>query len=277
MKYYALLIIIAFSITNCKVKKDYKLVADEDGILVELFDSTNIDENRFTSNNTIFKAGTSFFYDFKHFDKNGKPYFFQYIDSLSYWEFIPASIPNKNAIKQVVITTTKGLGSFVKVLPDYNQTVIRFSYPTENGPSKFSSASGVIENEGNIWMHPPRDKYFEILELNPFPYIKAPFKIGTKWTWKLKIGDAWSDGRWKLWSGQIENIYQYEITGKELLKTKLGDLECFVINSKAESRIGETNLVSYFNEEFGFIKMDYTNIDGSKTILELTNKFDYKN
>jgi len=49
------------------------------------------------------------------------------------------------------------------------------------------SMSGTIENEGNVWIHPPRDNYFKIIELNPFPYIKAPYNIGAKWAWKLKI------------------------------------------------------------------------------------------
>ena len=129
--------------------------------------------------------------------------------------------------------------------------------------------SGAIENEGNVWIHPPRDKYFEILELNPFPYIKAPYNIGTKWTWRLDIGDSWADGRWKLWNGSIENKYYYEITGKQTLKMALGEVECFVIESDAKSRIGETKLTAYFNTKFGFVKLNYTNIDGSKTNLVL--------
>ena len=127
--------------------------------------------------------------------------------------------------------------------------------------------SGAIENEANVWIHPPRDKYFKILELNPFPYAKAPYEIGTKWTWNLGIVDHWADERWKVWEGQIENEYDYEITNKRTLKTGIGEIECFVIESNAKSRIGETKLTAYFNTEYGFVKLDYTNIDGSKTNL----------
>jgi hypothetical protein len=33
--------------------------------------------------------------------------------------------------------------------------------------------------------------------------------------------------------------------------------------------LGTTKLKSFFNENFGFVKLDYTNIDGTKTIIEL--------
>lgn len=129
--------------------------------------------------------------------------------------------------------------------------------------------TGAIENEVNTWIHPPRSSFFQILELNPFPYIKAPYKVGTKWNWKLEIGDHWSDKRWLEWKGRIENNYDYQITEQTTVSTKVGDLECFVIKAKAKSRIGETELISYFNPDYGFIKLEYKNIDGTKIVLEL--------
>jgi len=44
-----------------------------------------------------------------------------------------------------------------------------------------------------------------------------------------------------------------------------------VIDSKAKSNLGETELIAYFNEAFGFVKLEYTNIDGTKTYLELAS------
>lgn len=269
----ALVLLIAYNACT-KKQKDYNLVLDDDGILVEQFDSTNSDENRYTANNTIFKTGTAFHYSFEHIDPKGEQYAFEYIDSIANWRFTRANSINNNAIEQVVITVKEGLQPFIKFFPDYNQTIISYRYITKNGPSKFSGSSGVIENEGNIWMHPPREKYFKILELNPFPYVKAPFKKGNKWNWKLTIGEHWSDPRWKLWKGKIENEYEYTITGKENLQTAFGALECYVIESWAESTIGKTYLTSYFSPDYGFVKMDYTNIDSSKTTLTLTQKVD---
>jgi len=86
--------------------------------------------------------------------------------------------------------------------------------------------------------------FFKILEINPFPYIKAPFKIGNEWTWKLKFGDHWKDKRWLLWQGENENIYSYKIIDKVKFKTKLGILDCFVVVGEAKSSLGKTNLKS---------------------------------
>ena len=149
--------------------------------------------------------------------------------------------------------------------PNYYQTAISYQFE-ENTPF---SMSGVIENEANIWMHPPRDQYFRILELNPFPYIKAPYDVGTKWNWKLQVGSQWGDERWKTWEGNIENSYQYQITAKKMISTPFGELKCLVVESTAKSRLGETSLTAYFHEKYGFVKLDYTNIDQSKTQLEL--------
>ena len=150
-------------------------------------------------------------------------------------------------------------------IPDYSQTNLKYSLYDETS----YSMSGVIENEANVWMHPPRDYYFKILELNPFPYIKAPFEIGNKWKWSLKIGDSWADERWKMWQGSIENKYEYEIVDKRKLETELGELSCYIIKSNAKSRIGKTELTAFFHEKYGFVKLNYINIDGTKTNLEL--------
>ncbi|MDF1546290.1 MAG: hypothetical protein P1P88_00620 [Bacteroidales bacterium] len=153
--------------------------------------------------------------------------------------------------------------------PDYNQTVISYKYPQVNGDRKFSSSTGVIENEKNVWMHPPRDRFFRILEINPFPFIQAPYEIGNKWNWSLGIGSFWGDERWKNWNESIENQYDYEIVGKEKIKLEIGEVECYIIESIARSSIGQTRLTAYFNMEIGFVKLDYTNIDSTRTVLEL--------
>ncbi|MEJ1223106.1 hypothetical protein [Sediminicola sp. 1XM1-17] len=277
MKRITLIIMVAitshsFAQRNMEIAQDYKLELEEDGIVVEVFDSTNIDDSRYNKNNVIFREGVSFHYKFEHIDKNNEQRYIEYIDSLAHWNFIPVRDFNKNTIKQVNITVEKGLQGFGKRFPDYNQTIIAYTYPTQGDyVGSIRSSSGVIENEGNIWMHPPRDNYFEILELNPFPYIKAPYQIGTKWTWSLKIGDYWADGRWKLWKGTIQNEYQYEIVDYKTLNVKLGPLDCYVIEAIATSSIGETQLRAYFNETYGFVRLEYINIDGSKTNLELIN------
>ena len=71
------------------------------------------------------------------------------------------------------------------------------------------------------------------------------------------------------WTGLIENTYSYRVSANLYLKTPLGNLKCYVIDSRATSILGTTKLTCYLNEVFGFVKLDYLNIDGSKLIFEL--------
>lgn len=253
--------------TNQKDKNvNYALVHNEgSSILVEKFDSLITDENKFNWNNEIFKVGSKFTYAFKYSSANGEmKYFKPYEDDT--WEFVDIDSEDKSTVKNVIIETLDG-NPMREWVPGYNQTSIAYRYG-ENTPF---SMSGVIDNEANIWMHPPRDDLFKILELNPFPFIKTPYEIGTEWNWELIIGSQWGDERWKTWEGNIRNNISYKITDIKTLNTELGKLKCFVVESKAKSKLGKTSLKAFFNPDYGFVKMNYTNIDGSKLLLELVD------
>lgn len=261
------------------VTKDYVL-EENGGIFTEVFDSTNVDPNRYTKNNTIYKDDIQFTYSFEHITKEGEILYFKedtsVVERKNQWKFVNINSVDENTIKHVKITVKYGLEPMIQYAPDYNQTLLQYDYITENNDLPFNSISGAIENENNVWIHPPRDRYFRILELNPFPFIKTPYKLGNSWDWWLSIGSQWGDERWKTWEGGIENQYFYEITEKKTIETALGKLECFIIESTAWSELGETKLTAYFNEKYGFIKLNYINIDGSKTNLELIKHFEGK-
>lgn len=270
-----------FSQNNTVKKKDYETIFDE-GIYVEKFDSTNISENRFTANNQIYLEGNKLTYDYYYENRDGKRYKFQELKGAGdldfnekgkAWVFVPIDCLSENTIDKLILTVKYGLKPMINNDPDYNQTVISYEYPQISGKETFSSSTGLIENEKNIWVHPPRDKFFRILEINPFPYIQAPYEIGNKWNWSLKIGSFWGDSRWKTWDESIENTYLYEIKEKKKIKLAIGEVECYVIQSTANSSIGQTHLTAYFSMNMGFVKLDYTNIDSTKTVLELI-KFD---
>lgn len=274
MKLFNILVLL-FILLSCKTKyaennqieisnPTYTLEGGKDEVLVEKFDSTVIDASKYDNNNTIYVPGAIFTYEFEHRTVNNEINYFKKTSDESKWAFVDLKNADSTTIKSLKISVVAANANAER-FPEFNQTGIK--YQLENVLA--FSTSGAIENEGNVWIHPPRDDYFKILELNPFPFIKAPYKIGTKWKWRLEIGDHWSDKRWKVWNGNIENTYTYEITDEVILNTRLGKLACFVINSTAHSRIGETQLTAYFNLEHGFVKLKYVNIDGSKTLLEL--------
>ena len=93
--------------------------------------------------------------------------------------------------------------------------------------------------------------------------------IGVKWTDQMQIGQGWGNEMWGLWEGQLLLTYDYIIVGKETLKLKIGEIECFVIESSAQSSIGEIKLKSYFSENYGFVRLEYELLNDLKVNMWL--------
>lgn len=49
----------------------------------------------------------------------------------------------------------------------------------------------------------------------------------------------------------------------------MGTLSCVKVEAVAKSRIGKTYLTAYYNDTYGFVKMNNTNIDGSRLLVNL--------
>lgn len=270
--FFSLIFCLTLIISKAQ-KKTEVFELDDTGITVEKFDSTEKDENRFNLDNQIYTVGKKFTFSYYYQDKKGIKYLMTKSNDpkMNNWTFDKMENKNANSVIQVILTVTNGLSPFLQSFPDYNQTVIRYDFKQNNGEFWNNEATGLIENRMNLWMHPPRTDFFKILELNPFPYIKIPYRIGNKWTWKLNIGDHWADRRWLFWKGRNDTFYEYQISDKLFFLTKIGKLQCYKIDGKATSSLGITKLTAYFNEKVGFVKLHYTNIDGTKTILNIEN------
>lgn len=250
----------------------------EEGIFVEKFAPEVTDENRYNLDNAIFKVGRTFIYDYVYQDKDGKEFYFE--GGRDGWNFAPVGTDRYYVVKQVHIKVLNGLQPMIEQIPDYNQTLLNFTCP----PNTDYTISGVVENYKNVWMHPPREALFSILELNPFPFVQArvtetdgteevpnpPYEVGHSWEWELDIESKWGDPRWITWEGALKNKYTYKISAKEIVSTAFGDLECLIIDSTAKNSRGQSSLKASFDPNYGFVKLDYTNIDGSKIIMTLS-------
>lgn len=250
------------------LKKKY--ISDDSSIYVENPLPTDNNPDRYTIDNKVYRISKKFIFDYFILrggdtlkitaPKATQPD----SDFQREWSFISRNSKHDDKIETISIAVGPGISNEHQTMLQYE-----YQYMPDPGYSPFSSTSGVIENEMNTWMHPHRDKYFMILELNPFPFIQQPFETGNKWKWNLRIGDHWKDDRWKTWTGSIKNNYEYEIIGKEKLETKIGKMDCWVIQCTATSSIGSTGLIAYYNEENGFVKLDYINIDKSRLTIEI--------
>ncbi len=215
-----------------------------------LSDECNLD-------NTIYLPGKEFVFEY-YFRKKGQCYFFDF-DKVS----------GLCGCEHTMEKTVLQVGYEIEHGNLQGMTQVNYNYYGRFDTLPNFEKSGIIENKLNVWLHPPRSNQFRMTEINPFPYIKRPYEVGNKWTWELAIGDQWSSRMWQEWNGNILNRYFYVITGKEIISSAFGKLLCYVVKSRAQSEIGETSLTAYFNEKFGFVKLFYTNIDGSELVMNL--------
>lgn len=258
MKAFKLIMILAFAATACSntiPDLEYELVTYSGDLKVEQFDSTATDENRFNHNNKIFIVGSTFSYSYQYYDKDGKLRNYQYLEEG--WEFTEPKDGDRN---EIVLGVMSGLKPMINWIPDYDQTLI--SYQPSNKES--FEMTGLIENEANIWMHPPRDGLFRILQLSPYPSVSYPLETGKEWEWSFQVGSHYGDERWATWDGNITITTTYEITDKQVRETQWGELETWTIEAEAISELGSTSMEAVFNDSLGFLEMNFINIDGSK-------------
>ena len=226
------------------------------------FKTLSIEKKNIDSNNKIFKTGKAFVYDYEII-KNDSAYKLSYIEGLpgNKFKLVNKSKDTNDSKIHLIIPKVEKSEKTNK-----NQTEIKYMYTPD---LSFMSGTGVVENKNNVWIHPPRSGIFMSLETCPFPYIQLPIEIGKEWKDKMKIGDQWSNKLWGVWRKKLLLSYDYKISKKTKVKTGIGELECFVVESTAKSEIGVSKLKSYFSEEYGFVRLEYEMTTGLKINLWL--------
>ena len=282
----ALIALTALTLFTAQAQNTEYSRSGKNGVWFEVRSDTS-NPCRYTEDNKIYQADREFTFEFHYFDPQGKERYMRYeripkqgyeltktgdTATYTYYEadfsFSDVFNPKDSCINRYEVEVLCTAEPFRK---DYNQTVEAFYFLFDDQWSRWPlSWSGIVENERNLWMHPNRDCLFQILELNPFPYIQYPIKKGNTWKWRLSIGSQWGDERWKTWTGGIVNKYKYKITDTDCeVVTPMGTLPCVKVEAVAKSRIGKTYLTAYYNDTYGFVKMDNTNIDGSRIVIDL--------
>ena len=135
--------------------------------------------------------------------------------------------------------------------------------------SGFRGSVGAIENKEEFWIHPPRYGHYRILELNPFPHIKLPAVSGRTWEWKVYPPEMYADPAWASWKGILQVKFRYTLGGTSQLATPLGNLLCYRVQATGTSKLGITALEAYFHPAYGFVRLNYRNIDASRVQLEM--------
>lgn len=244
----------------------------KNGLYFEREIPNNFNPSVYTSDNKIYTLNKTFYFNYYFIEHKDTLKLTAEVEEIKVGEFteqklknsfVPSSYQKDDLLTTIAISIVDGFNDTQSIIEYkyYNQNNIEFNY---------YASSGLVENDLNIWIHPFRDGYFGILQYNPFPFVQFPLVIGNKWTWKLLYECDSMQNRWVNWKGgNVESDYYYEILQKEVLQTTIGEINCWVINSICKSVLGQTELTSFFNEKYGFVKLDYLNIDKSRTVIEL--------
>lgn len=214
-------------------------------------DLTELDEKPYFLDNItddIYELGATFKYSFKYMPPIIEQKHIKNNTNLKEIDFINVRVVNLNN------------GNNFNIKP-----ALEYCYP----PKGICASSLVIENDSMVWIHPPRRHFFKILEINPFPCIRMN-KINNQWNDSLVIGSQYTDERWAIWDRNLINRSTYKIQKDTLLNTSFGLLKCKVIHAVSQNKIGRSSLVSYFNDTYGFVLLNYKNIDNSRLKLTLT-------
>lgn len=153
---------------------------------------------------------------------------------------------------------------------DTTQTCFEWRYRTDTTSTSIPKVNvGAIENKEQFWIHPPRYANYRILELNPFPDIRFPARRGRTWDWKVYPPDMYADSAWASWKGVLTVEIRYKLLDSALLATPLGRLRCYRVQGIGTSKLGTTALESYFHPAYGFVRLEYRNIDRSRVQMEM--------
>ena len=158
------------------------------------------------------------------------------------------------------------LGKYRPGQYDTTQSKIGYSYDATSLPSSFP---GVLENDSILWIHPPRDGQYSILEISPFPFIKLPARKGQHWRWDLVVGHQWGNKQWATWQGDMLVTSIYQTTGQQIINTPLGPLSCWVVQAQATCKKGTSRLTTFYHPRYGFVRLAYQTIDGNWLTLDL--------
>lgn len=199
------------------------------------------DENRFNVDNKIYMVGNNFLYEFQRFNNNN-----EIIDS---------------PISKIEFIVLEGLDPFKKNHPDYSQTVFKMNYYDDLNNVISVEKTGLIENDKNIWLHPPRIGIMNVLQMNAFPYIKLNENLN-RWEWQLEAS-------YKSYK-KIKLTHKYERKAKETLIFNNKKIICEVIESNTISSIKKSSAKFYFNSEYGFVKLIFRNFDSSSYVFKLS-------
>ncbi len=230
-------------------------------------------EERYNKDNIVFKVGRSFYYNAIYKDKKGTELWAKVNDYTHFdkWDTIATTSPGNNAITGFRAVVQPGRKPFSDLDNRFNRSVLAYEYLMPNGVFDKVALTQLIENKKNVWMLPPRNFLFKVLELSPYPYVKFPLDSVNKWYYQRTISDKWGDDHWMHWKGRRNAKFTYYNKGRRLANhPSLGEIPVYVIKGIGAFQDLTSQIEMYYSEKYGFVQLNYLNVDSSTVSIVLT-------
>ena len=145
-----------------------------------------------------------------------------------------------------------GTKPFSDIDSTYAETVIRIKYLNNENKVLGSERTGIIENEVNTWIHPPRSNIFHILQLNAFPFFIKSESSKKRWSWELECSHD-----------IYKNILIHHKYFQKKVSGNFNGEDKYIIKSYSKSKAGICKTTNVFSSLYGFKEMTYINYDKS--------------
>jgi hypothetical protein len=264
-----------------------------DGIWVEKPNNDTI-SHKYAFNNTTYKLYRTFIYEYSYKDKQGKLHKFLPADSAASASNslnLTSETKSTEGIDYVMLVITDDRNTYKECDSSCTQTAMNYYYLVADNSINRKSfkgsainirgkhyvaikgvTTGLIDNPRNIWMHPPRQFTFKILQFSPFPFIQFDPKV-KNWAWNVEMHAPYLDTRWIPVGFHPKVRYAYVRDNDESISTPFGYLQCSVSTGVGTFLFGDkvitTRLKSYYYPNYGFVKLEFQNINGSKLDINL--------
>jgi hypothetical protein len=253
-----LCIICAFILSSCSVTNNEKESDVENNIVQQI--------NR---DNVIYINGREFVFSYKYYSKQNKPMTCYVLDTTKMLWKLEEKIQNPNNKWYAIDKIHLRVHYKTKDSVSTNQTPIEYSYFSNNKRIGFKEQTSISESDNMVMINVPRFYCFYLSELISPPLInRPPLKIGESWPSSIEIPESTIkfmrlDTLLKT-NGNIVNGYSTTITDTISIETNMGKLFCYVVNTESKNNNKLPSLISYFNEKYGFIRLNYFNIDSTR-------------
>lgn len=265
----------------------------EGGIYCEVPDCNDSTLHKYSIDNISYALNKEFIYDYYYIDSLNRK--FKIIRDKNYSLENPLNLIHidsiqSNYIEKIKIIVSDPVEMFSSFDSSYTQTVFSYDYLNNRSIEKDTLCrlyktsnryynlpcgdeyTGVIDNKMNLWIHPPRQYTFRILQLCPYPFYYLDENVN-HWAWDLTTNGFYLDSRWIKSTESIIIHFDYKRMPDEKLKTSFGILQCKVSCAtgtiKNKNTTSYTYLKSYYHPNYGFVKLEYDLINKDKIIINL--------